>query len=488
MVDATSGGVFVYKTPQDARNLIENITANSQQFYTNRTDPAPRRNNEVNVFSLEQQLIDLVSLMHQIAVGNGHNVKVCGICAAMGNPTDMCLTLQEGSIEQVNATGGFPGPPQRNYDPYSNTYNPGWKDHPNLRYGNPSMNQPAPQVQPSNQSYRPPYPQKLQRPQIPTSVLNPKENFSAINLRSGRELKVREKVVQEPVKNEDDKESKVEENEIIQKDTPKGKFPPISEYKPIAPFPLALKDSRKDEGIKELKQKLKGCQKVELGEQISAMIQRKIPVKCKKIGPLKETAIVIQMTDRSTIYPRGVIEDVLVKVDKLVFPADFYVLDMKNSDLNNPILLGRPFLKTSKSVIEVNNDTLTMEFDGEIVKFNIIDTLKFPSYESNVNTLDINDHLSQKNKKFVNEDKVKEGIARPAENSNARIFLFDLQASKTEPKLPPDRAKEIPMGKGKNHQEIGISKKSKERKHGPKLTVKTLKWGKVDKVIKYKPP
>ncbi|XP_073133820.1 uncharacterized protein [Henckelia pumila] len=253
----------------------------------------------------------------------------------MGHSTEMCPTLQEEIVEQVNATGGFPGSPQRNYYPYSYTYNPGWRDYPNLRYVITAVNHPPPQVQPNNLAYRPPYPPQPQRPQISTpgeflenivkdfatNTLNfqhetkampdPKDNVSEITLRSGKELKVREEVVQAPVKNEDDKESKVEEDEIVQKDTPK-----------------VLKESRKDEGIKELYDtfcRCEGCHKIELGEQVSAVIQKNIPAKCKDPGPLKETAIVIQMIDRSTIYPRGLLEDVLVKVDNLVFPADFYV-------------------------------------------------------------------------------------------------------------------------------------------------------------------
>ncbi|XP_073139073.1 uncharacterized protein [Henckelia pumila] len=569
MVDAASGGVFVDKTPRDARNLIENMAANCQQFGTNKSDSISKRKNKVNVSYLEQQLIELMSLVHQMVVGNGHNAKVCGIYAAMRHASDMCPTLQDESVEQVNATGGFPGPPQRSLHLTCNRILKA-ADHRILHNSIALKFQPL-EMRASIQNLNTQVGQlatainKLEAQNssiLPTqTVPNPKENVSAITLRSGRELKVREEVLHEPIKNEDDKESKVEENEIVQEDASKGKFPPLSEYKLVPLFPLALKEFRKDEGIKNLydifrgcevnihlldaikqlpqkaiffrklctakrKQNLKGCQKLELGEQVSTVIQRKIPVKCKdpglfsipckigdvqletamldlgasinfmsystydslKLGPLNETAIVIPMADRSTIYSRGVIEDVLVKVDDLVFPADFYVLDMKTNDLNSPILLGRPFLKTSKSIVDVNNGTLTMEFYGEIVKFNIFDTPKFPNCESVVNTLDINDHLSQENKKLMNEDKMKKIVARPAENSNAKIFLSDLQTPKTQPKLPPDRAKEIPMGIGKNHQEMGVSEKSKKRKHGPKLTVKMLKWVKVDKVIKYEPP
>jgi len=50
----------------------------------------------------------------------------------------MCLTMQEDYIEHANAVdGAFNGQPQRKYDPFSNTYNPKWRDHLNLRYGNP---------------------------------------------------------------------------------------------------------------------------------------------------------------------------------------------------------------------------------------------------------------------------------------------------------------------------------------------------------------
>ena len=48
-----------------------------------------------------------------------------------GHVTDACPTLKED--EHVNVVGGFPRQPQRKYNPYSNTYNQGWKDHPNFK-------------------------------------------------------------------------------------------------------------------------------------------------------------------------------------------------------------------------------------------------------------------------------------------------------------------------------------------------------------------
>ena len=88
------------------------------------------------------------------------------------------------------------------------------------------------------------------------------------------------------------------------------------------------------------------------------------------IGPLKEIAVIIQLTDRSNAYPDGVLEDVLVQINELVFPADFYVLDMEEDNSSNfvLILLGKPFLKTARTKMDVHKGTLTMEFNGEVIE------------------------------------------------------------------------------------------------------------------------
>lgn len=79
-----------------------------------------------------------------------------------------------------------------------------------------------------------------------------------------------------------------------------------------------------------------------------------------RLGPLKETRVIISLADRSNVYPVGVLEDVLVQVNELVFPADFYVLDMEDDKSPNltPILLWRPFLKTARTKIDVHDGTL----------------------------------------------------------------------------------------------------------------------------------
>jgi hypothetical protein len=153
--------------------------------------------------------------------------------------------------------------------------------------------------------------------------------------------------------------------------------------------------------------KLKGHETVSIGEVISDVVQKNTPLKRKdpdafiipcvignasfkralydlgasiSVMPkhiydslglklLNNTSIVIQLADHSFVYPLGVIEDVLVKIDSLVIPCDFYILDMEhnscNSSNNTPILFGRPFLKTVNTKIDCGKDTLFMEVENE---------------------------------------------------------------------------------------------------------------------------
>ncbi|CAM8963397.1 unnamed protein product [Rhodiola kirilowii] len=118
---------------------------------------------------------------------------------------------------------------------------------------------------------------------------------------------------------------------------------------------------------------------------------------CLRIGPLEPTGLTIQLADRSCKQPEGKIEDVLVQVGKLVFPADFYVLKMENGGPTDhaPILLGRPFLKTSKMKIDCGSGMLLMEVEGEVFSFDIFRAMKHPMEFEEVHTLDTLDDLVQ---------------------------------------------------------------------------------------------
>ncbi|KAL7606731.1 uncharacterized protein LOC111889056 [Lactuca sativa] len=116
------------------------------------------------------------------------------------------------------------------------------------------------------------------------------------------------------------------------------------------------------------------------------------------VGPLKRTGFIIQLADRSLVHSKGVLEDVLVQVNALIFPVDFYFLDMGDDDppKSSSILLGRPFLKIARTKIDIYDGTLSMEFDGEVINFNIYDAMHYPDDVLALNFIDVIEPLSAK--------------------------------------------------------------------------------------------
>jgi hypothetical protein len=78
----------------------------------------------------------------------------------------------------------------------------------------------------------------------------------------------------------------------------------------------------------------------------------------------------LTLADKSVKYPRGIIENLLVKVDKFVFPVDFVVLDMEADD-RVPLILGRLFLCTAKALIDVFDGKITLRAGDETVVFDV---------------------------------------------------------------------------------------------------------------------
>nr|GEY41671.1 hypothetical protein [Tanacetum cinerariifolium] len=84
---------------------------------------------------------------------------------------------------------------------------------------------------------------------------------------------------------------------------------------------------------------------------------------------LKPTKMSVRLADRSFQYPVGITENMLVKVGKFSFPADFVILEMKE-DSKVLLILGRPFLHTDDEVIELNRNNSILDIDviDEILK------------------------------------------------------------------------------------------------------------------------
>ena len=92
------------------------------------------------------------------------------------------------------------------------------------------------------------------------------------------------------------------------------------------------------------------------------------------LGELKPTNITLSLADRSVKIPKGIVEDVLVKIDKFYYPVDFVVLDTEpssNEPNHVPIILGRPFLATANAIINCRNGLMPLTFGDMTLELNI---------------------------------------------------------------------------------------------------------------------
>ncbi|GJV71888.1 reverse transcriptase domain-containing protein [Tanacetum coccineum] len=106
---------------------------------------------------------------------------------------------------------------------------------------------------------------------------------------------------------------------------------------------------------------------------------------------LTKTRMILELADRTISTPTGIAEDVFVKVGTFFFPADFVVVDYV-ADPRVPLILGRPFLRTARALIDVHGEQMTLRHDDQSVTFKVGDTETF-SYNiiESVNRVDVID-------------------------------------------------------------------------------------------------
>ncbi|KAJ9167519.1 hypothetical protein P3X46_022165 [Hevea brasiliensis] len=187
----------------------------------------------------------------------------------------------------------------------------------------------------------------------------------------------------------------------------------------LSPMPSYAKFLKE---ILSKKRKLEDYGTVALTEECSAILQNKLPPKLQDPGSfsipcligdnkihkalcdlgasisikeLTPTTISLQLADRSVKYPIGILENISIKVGKFFILVDFVVLKMEE-DIEIPIILGRPFLATTRAIIvkereHVKNGRLTLKVGEEEVEFNLFDTMKHkfePNEYFKVDTID----------------------------------------------------------------------------------------------------
>ncbi|XP_075515848.1 uncharacterized protein LOC142550655 [Primulina tabacum] len=475
MIDAAACGNLLRTTAEEGYELLEEMAASSYHPQSERN--TQRRNAGVH------QVIDFSAFTAQL---EALNRKIDSM-----NVNGTAMRLQEIFCEKCGGEHYFKdcqdsGPfyvneeAPVNYveiqnrprnDPYSNTYNPGWRQHTNFSWGGQgSQTRPQGGQQYSKQPmYRhEPRDEKSSLEQMMSKFISATEtrlknqDASIKGLENQIALRSRKVLEQEEKEKEDQRNGAV--------DTSTGKSSksttaPTAQSTIANPpaFPAAIKKAKLDaqfakflEIFKKLhinisfadalmqmpsyakflkdilanKRKLEDHMTINLTENCSVLVQNKILSKLKDpgsfsipcvigdivfhkalcdlvasinliplsvfrklgLGEPKPTSMSLQLADRSVKYPRGVIEDVLVKVDKFIFPVDFVVLYMEE-DVEMPLILGRPFLATGKALIDVQEGKLRLRVGEEEITFDVFIALKHTLHTDNCFRIDAVDSL-----------------------------------------------------------------------------------------------
>ncbi|XP_018624301.1 uncharacterized protein [Nicotiana tomentosiformis] len=117
-----------------------------------------------------------------------------------------------------------------------------------------------------------------------------------------------------------------------------------------------------------------------------------------ELGVIKSIQVSLQPVDQTTNLHEGIIEDILVWVDKFVFPVDFIVVDMEvNKEV--PLILGRPFLCAGKAILDIYEGQLMLRMGNEKVVFQMKRMMKYPSDDASANScfkLDVVGELAER--------------------------------------------------------------------------------------------
>ncbi|CAM8940842.1 unnamed protein product [Rhodiola kirilowii] len=98
------------------------------------------------------------------------------------------------------------------------------------------------------------------------------------------------------------------------------------------------------------------------------------------LGPLKPPRLSIELRDKSCVRPTGLLEDLTLRIGDLVVPVDFYVLQMGRARNDEPpgLILGRPFLHTTKTKIDMGIGLLSLAFGGKASDFYVYEDADRP--------------------------------------------------------------------------------------------------------------
>ncbi|GJT45885.1 reverse transcriptase domain-containing protein [Tanacetum coccineum] len=157
---------------------------------------------------------------------------------------------------------------------------------------------------------------------------------------------------------------------------------------------------------------------------------------------LTPTRMTLELADRSITYPKGLAEDVFVKVGKFHFPTDFVVVDFE-VDPRVPLILGRSFLRTGRALINVYGEEITHRVDNEAITFNLDQTTRYSSTnDKSVNRIDIIDAVCKEYAPellgFSNNDSSGGNPTPTSEPFTSEFILEEIEAYLKDDSISPE--------------------------------------------------
>ncbi|GJS34471.1 reverse transcriptase domain-containing protein [Tanacetum coccineum] len=179
---------------------------------------------------------------------------------------------------------------------------------------------------------------------------------------------------------------------------------------------------------------------VDLGASINLM-----PISFWKnlsLPELTPTRMTLELADRSITHPKGLAEDVYVKVRKFHFPTDFVVVNFE-ADPRVPIILGRSFFRTSRALIDVYREEITLWVDNEAVTFNLDQTTRYSfTNDKSVNRIDIIDAVCEeyapKLLGFSNNDSSGGNPTPTSEPLTSEFIIEEIEAYLKDDSISPE--------------------------------------------------
>ncbi|KAJ9544667.1 hypothetical protein OSB04_024374 [Centaurea solstitialis] len=186
-IDAAAGGSIVNKTPAAAKALIEDMASNNYLYPTERSTSRKGGKLDVDALTLLSSKFDSLSSdiskkINSIGTSQAtHEILAisCDMCGNQGHSADNCKLGEKLTLEQANAIFNQPRPQGHGGNPFSPTYNPGWRNHPNFSW---KGNQPQHGQSSTQVNLRPPQqpPMPIPPPQQSQLIYPPPPNMPVL--------------------------------------------------------------------------------------------------------------------------------------------------------------------------------------------------------------------------------------------------------------------------------------------------------------------